>query len=161
MQYDRYKNVVDILSIVIAGSLLIASFCCPVFAGKGGFFEDEPPAIGLDLLLRGWRYWPVNVIWMANPLLVLALIDSFRGHRWRAFALQFAATILALGPLCLVAYSWNFDDIRLNPPRLIFAGGRLIFEVGYLLWLCCHIVVLAITLVNNIAIQFLRTLVSP
>jgi hypothetical protein len=129
----------------LAISFVISLFL-PAMSGEGGFFDEGVETKGYVLLCRGWLYMPFAVVWLANPLFVIAIVGVIRSAFW-AIIVAGVSFLLSVIPFVLFATSWEWK-IRFDwPVSIVFGNGKLRLEMGYLMWVGCHalLLVMAVT----------------
>jgi hypothetical protein len=134
------------------GVVALIALACSIPAGYycGKYLEEGVEIGGPQLLVIGWAAFifepAVGLAWVANPLLLIALIKLWRNRfastaRWAA-----VATAFSLFPLAVLLYGWN-PVIRWSPDLALagvlessygpYAGAEL--RLGYFLWVAAHL----------------------
>jgi len=107
--------------LVIPWGLFLLSLFLPVF-----LFEDNPPLLGIWVLLWGWGgLLTSNFAWLATPLFFISTFFAVRRRFTPAF--RTAVISVLVGLLAFFSEAWWFDEASGTP----ITG----FATGFYLWL--------------------------
>ncbi len=134
--------------MVLSACVFVLACALPAAHGHGGFLEGGVDPDGWHLLLTGWMavmFFSVYFLaWMANPLWALAVVCLWKREDGAAALLAAAGAVLSLIPLGALLWSSGVPAIRLEPPvALVFSGGSLELRVGFFVWVCGQLLLLA------------------
>src|SRR5262245_60935060 len=141
----RRADTLPILGPIAVLSLFAASCALPAGYYQGKYLEEGVATPGWWLLAPAWMIFPLPgmlaLMWFANPILLAALISSWRRNYRKSAVWAAIALVLSLLPLALVVSESGTGRFEVRPePAWVFPTewNRTELRSGYFTWVASH-----------------------